>query len=415
MLFTGQFALDGATGQISGKLATLLDASLLHSASKIEWIDDKLRYTPGDINTGFGETFEIASAAELVDFANKVSDGMIYADAKLTKDLNLLAYRSKLIPIGSSISPYKGTFDGQGHKIQNIGGMMFGTVEGATIKNIGLESGTIVQNLNYAQYTGTLVGSCEGTTPTPITNCYSKVNLSSATNDAGTGMLQALGFRFYDNEGNLLGQGGEILEKISSTNQKHVHPSLKNAHFIVACDVQNPFFGPNGAAHIFARQKRADDAMIADLDKGMRSFAKVIHKETGRDISLIPGSGAAGGMGGGLMAFLNAELKSGADLLLDICHFEEAIKGADLIITGEGRIDHQSLMGKIPGKILAKGIKYGIPVIAIAGCVEDREALNKAGFKGIYEVKPKDMLLETAMQQDVAIRNIQETISRIES
>ena len=154
-------------------------------AARIEWIDDKLRYTPGDIDDGFGKTFEIASAAELVDFANKVSDGMIYADAKLTKDLNLLAYRSKLIPIGTTVNPYKGTFDGQGHKIQNIGGMMFGTVDGATIKNIGLESGTIVQNLNYAQYTGTLVGSCEGTTPTTITNCYSKVNLSSATNDAG--------------------------------------------------------------------------------------------------------------------------------------------------------------------------------------------------------------------------------------
>ena len=236
----------------------------------------------------------------------------------------------------------------------------------------------------------------------------------SATNDAGTGMLQALGFRFYDNKGNLLGLGGKILEKISSINQEHVHPLLKNAHFTIACDVQNPFFGPNGAAHIFAKQKGADNAMIAELDKGMRSFAKIIHEEIGKDISFIPGSGAAGGMGGGLMAFLNAELKSGADLLLEICHFEEAIKEANLIITGEGRIDRQSLMGKIPGKILAKGIKHGIPVIAIAGCVEDRELLDKAGFKGVYEIKPKDMPLEIAIQRDVAIRNIQETISHIE-
>ena len=236
----------------------------------------------------------------------------------------------------------------------------------------------------------------------------------SATNDAGTGMLQALGFRFYDNKGNLLEQGGEILEKISSINQEYIHPLLKNAHFTVACDVQNPFFGPNGAAYIFAKQKGADDTMTADLDKGMCSFAKVIHKETGIDISLIPGSGAAGGMGGGLMAFLNAKLKSGADLLLNICHFEEATQEADLIITGEGRIDHQSLMGKIPGKILAKGIKHEIPVIAIAGCVEDKEVLDKAGFKGIYEIKPKNMPLEMAMQRDVAIRNIQETVTRIE-
>lgn len=235
----------------------------------------------------------------------------------------------------------------------------------------------------------------------------------SATNDAGTGMLQALGFRFYDNEGNVLGQGGEILAKICSISQEHVHPALKNAQLTVACDVQNPFFGPNGAACIFAKQKGANDAMIAELDKGMRSFAKVIYKETGKDISLIPGSGAAGGMGGGLMAFLNAELKSGADLLLDFCHFEETIKDADLIITGEGRIDRQSLMGKIPGKILATGIQHGTPVIAIAGCVEDRDVLEKAGLKGIYAIKPKDMPLEVAIQRDVAIRNIQETINRI--
>ena len=154
-------------------------------AARIEWMDNKLKYSAGEISNGFGEMYEIASAADLVEFAQKVSDGMIYADAKLTADLNLLAYRSRLVPIGSTIFPYKGTFDGQGHKLQNIGSMLFGTTDGATIKNIGLESGTVVQNLNYAQYTGTLVGSCEGNDPTTISNCYSKVNLSSASNDAG--------------------------------------------------------------------------------------------------------------------------------------------------------------------------------------------------------------------------------------
>ena len=224
----------------------------------------------------------------------------------------------------------------------------------------------------------------------------------SATNDAGTGMLQALGFRFLDEEGKPLGQGGEILEKTLHICSQNVHKMLKNAHFIVACDVQNPFYGPEGAAYVYARQKGADDRMIADLDRGMRHFAKVLQKWAGRDISLIEGSGAAGGMGGGMMALLDAELKSGADLLLDISQFDERIADADLIITGEGRIDKQSLMGKIPGKILQRAQTHGIPVIAIAGSVEEEALLLEAGFAGVYATKAADMPLEEAMKKEVA-------------
>ena len=232
----------------------------------------------------------------------------------------------------------------------------------------------------------------------------------SATNDAGTGMLQALGFRFLNEKGEPLGQGGEILSEIKSIDTSEICPLLKNAHFTVACDVKNPFYGPEGAANVFARQKGADDTMIAVLDKGMRSFAQVIQKETGKDIAHIPGSGAAGGMGGGMMAFLQAELKSGADLLLEISRFKERATGANLIITGEGRIDKQSLMGKIPGKILEKGKELGIPVVALAGCVENKAWLEKAGFTGIYAVTPKDMPLEEAMKKEVAIQNIKECV-----
>jgi len=232
----------------------------------------------------------------------------------------------------------------------------------------------------------------------------------SATNDAGTGMLQALGYEFLDKDGNSLGQGGEMLGKVVHIRTQKVHKLLKNAHFIVACDVQNPFYGPNGAAHIYARQKGADDLMIDELDKGMRSFANVIQETTGKDIAFAPGSGAAGGVGGGLMAFLDAELKSGADLLLDICQFKEKLKDADLIITGEGRIDHQSLMGKIPGKILEAGLEQGIPVIAIAGCVEDEELLKEAGFHGVYATKPEEMPLEEAMKREVAMRCVKDTV-----
>jgi glycerate kinase len=145
----------------------------------------------------------------------------------------------------------------------------------------------------------------------------------------------------------------------------------------------------------------------------MRHFAQIAQKETGKDIAYIAGSGAAGGMGGGMMAFLNAELKSGADLLLDICQFKERAADADLIITGEGRIDRQSLMGKIPGKILEAGQRNNIPVIGIAGCVEDEPLLLEAGFAGVYATKPKEMLLEEAMKRDVAMHCVKETVSML--
>ena len=225
----------------------------------------------------------------------------------------------------------------------------------------------------------------------------------SATNDAGTGMLQALGFHFLDKDGKKLGQGGEILSHIVSIDDTQKEPLLAKAHFTVACDVHNPFYGPNGAAYIYAKQKGADDAMIATLDKGMKSFARVIHSATGKDISHIPGSGAAGGLGGGMVAFLNGELTSGADLLLEISRFKEEITDADLIITGEGKIDRQSLMGKIPGKILRIGRERNIPVIALAGMVEDKNILLEAGFKGVYPIKPADMPLKEAIKPAVAL------------
>ena len=235
----------------------------------------------------------------------------------------------------------------------------------------------------------------------------------SATNDAGTGMLQALGFRFLDASGKELGQGGEILEKVLHICSQDGHKKLKNAHFIVACDVQNPFYGPDGAAYMYARQKGADERMIADLDRGMQHFAKVLQRWTGMDIGLTAGSGAAGGIGGGMMALLDAELKSGADLMLDISQFDERIADADLIITGEGRIDRQSLMGKIPGKILQRAQAHGIPVIAVAGIVEDKDLLLEAGFAGVYATKPADMPLEEAMKKEVARECVYQAVNSL--
>ena len=235
----------------------------------------------------------------------------------------------------------------------------------------------------------------------------------SATNDAGLGMLQALGFRFLDQSGKILGTGGQIMEAVANIDISNIHPALKEARFTVACDVNNPFHGPNGAACVFARQKGADNAMIQKLNAGMKSLAEVIKRVTGKDIANSPGAGAAGGMGGGLLAFLNAELKPGTELLLEAIDFQENIKGASLIITGEGKADRQTAMGKVPYGILTEAQKEHIPVILLAGSIEDASELNEAGFKGIFSITPGPITLEKAMEPEYAKENISRLVSQL--
>ncbi|RHJ90629.1 glycerate kinase [Parabacteroides bouchesdurhonensis] len=235
----------------------------------------------------------------------------------------------------------------------------------------------------------------------------------SATNDAGLGMLQALGFRFLDKSGMELETGGRIMDKVFHIDNSNIHPALKDSLFTIACDVNNPFCGPEGAAYIYARQKGADNEMIEELDKGMQSLTNVFRQITGKDITSTPGAGAAGGMGGGFIAFLNANLKSGIDLLLEAFDFKNLIKNADLIITGEGKVDRQTIMGKVPSGILREAQKQNIPVIIIAGSVEDTEELNKAGFKGVFSITPSPVSLEAAMEANFAKENIKRLIRQI--
>lgn len=218
----------------------------------------------------------------------------------------------------------------------------------------------------------------------------------SATNDAGLGMLRALGFRFPDKTGNVSGYGGQMMGKVDSIDTSSVHPLLSGCTFTAACDVRNPFYGTDGAAYVFAPQKGADAAMIEALDAGMRHLAAVIFRTTGKDISSCPGAGAAGGMGGSLSAFLNAELKPGIQLLLEMQNFAEQIKDADLIITGEGKSDRQTVMGKVPYGILTEARKQHIPVVLIAGGIEDTDILTRAGFHGIFSITPSPVALEQA-------------------
>lgn len=239
----------------------------------------------------------------------------------------------------------------------------------------------------------------------------------SATNDAGLGMLQALGFRFRDRYGNELGKAqpmcGQLLSEIAFIESSTALPALREARFTAACDVCNPFFGPEGAACIFAPQKGADPEMVAALDKGLQHLAQVIRQTTGRDIATLPGAGAAGGMGGTLSALLNAELKPGIDLLLDLTDFDKLIEGADLIITGEGKSDRQTVMGKVPSGILKRARRQGIPVILVSGSIEDADILNQAGFRAAFSITPAPMSLEEAMRPSTTCRNIMQTVEQI--
>lgn len=234
----------------------------------------------------------------------------------------------------------------------------------------------------------------------------------SATNDAGMGMIQALGAHLYDKQGNELEQGGKIMEQIARIDLNHLHPALKEATFIVACDVQNPFCGPQGAAYVFARQKGASEEQIRQLDEGMRHLALLIERDFSYNINKVKGSGAAGGLGGAFATFLQAHLQSGIDLLLNAVDFDRKITNADWIITGEGKADRQTAEGKVPAGVLKRAKKTGIPVMLIAGKVEDKACLQQMGFSRIVQVSPDNLPLEEAMRPEVTRENTQRAIGR---
>ena len=237
----------------------------------------------------------------------------------------------------------------------------------------------------------------------------------SATNDAGIGMMQALGVRFTDETGNEVEKGGKSLSAIRSIDTQHQLVGLQDCTFHIATDVTNPFYGSQGAAHIFGPQKGGDEEQIEILDKGMKHLAGLILGTTGKDIGGLPGAGAGGGMGGGCVAFLQANISSGIELIMDYLHFDEIIRGADLVITGEGKIDRQTLFGKVPVGIARTAASQHIPVIAITGQLDitaDKE-LREAGLSAIFPIHPAPISLEKAMQPDYAYRNIRRTIEQI--
>jgi glycerate kinase len=236
----------------------------------------------------------------------------------------------------------------------------------------------------------------------------------SATNDAGTGMLQALGFKFYDFNGKEITdcRGGRLLD-IVDLDDSCVPEAVRKAEFVVACDVDTPFCGPEGAAPVFAPQKGADAEMVKKLDAGMASFAKVIERKYKMNIIPVAGAGAAGGMGGAFRAFLDAKLQRGIEMVLDSIDFNAIIQDADLIITGEGKIDFQTAKGKTAAGVLARAKQQGIPVVAIGGCVEMCESVEQMGFAGIYPILEEKVPLEIAMRPNFAAKNVEMTITKL--
>ena len=200
----------------------------------------------------------------------------------------------------------------------------------------------------------------------------------SATNDGGAGMAQALGYSLTDAGGTELPRGGRALSRLTDINSTGKHPALDFCEVLVACDVANPLCGPNGASHVYGPQKGAGPATVRDLDAALRHYAGVVADQLDIPILDVPGSGAAGGLGGGLIAFTGAQLRPGVDIVAEAVDLAGKIEGADLVITGEGTLDGQTVEGKTPVGVARIAKSYGVPVVAVAGRLGE-------GYRELYD------------------------------
>jgi glycerate kinase len=228
----------------------------------------------------------------------------------------------------------------------------------------------------------------------------------SATNDAGMGMAAALGYRFLDEQGQELKPVGENLSKVHRIDDRMLFLDPRQIEIITLCDVDNPLFGEQGAARVFAPQKGADPAAVELLDAGLRHIAPQMEKLAGKPIAEVPGSGAAGGMGAGCLTYLGASLKPGIETIMEVAGFEAALDQADLVITGEGRLDEQTLRGKLIKGITQRARQKAVPVIALCGALQaSPEAVRSIGLQAAFSIQNRPVDLATALE---------ETASRLE-
>ena len=226
----------------------------------------------------------------------------------------------------------------------------------------------------------------------------------SATNDAGAGMAQALGIRLLDDVGNELPHGGAALTNLSHIDMSGLDPRVSESAFLVACDVSNPLTGPEGASAIYGPQKGATPEMVQTLDTALLHFSEVVKQDIGAEINDIQGAGAAGGLGGGMVAFLNAELRAGVDIVLDTVGLDEALEDADLVLTGEGALDYQTVYSKAPIGVAQRAQMRVIPVVAIAGTLGDRfHLVHEHGIEAAIAITNSPMSLEEASSRSAEL------------
>ena len=219
----------------------------------------------------------------------------------------------------------------------------------------------------------------------------------SATNDAGAGMAQALGVRLLDESGNDLPPGGAALADLHHIDTSGLDARAVEAQFSVACDVSNPLTGPEGASAVYGPQKGATPELVEQLDAALRNFARIVERDIGTSINDVPGSGAAGGLGGGMMAFLGGSLRAGVDIVLDQVGLDEKLEGADLVITGEGQLDFQTVYNKAPIGVAWRARERGIPVVAVSGSLgQGFEDVHAEGIDAVASIVSAPMSLEEA-------------------
>ncbi|MFA9560576.1 glycerate kinase [Evansella sp. AB-rgal1] len=221
----------------------------------------------------------------------------------------------------------------------------------------------------------------------------------SATNDGGAGMMEALGGVFSDSNGSWLPRGGGALKNLAQLDLSNLDPRLKEVEILVACDVDNPLLGKNGASTIYGPQKGATESMIEELDEALSQYNDVLVKVTGKNVKDVPGAGAAGGLGTGLMACLNATLEPGVDIVLKETNFRERAKDADLVITGEGRIDNQTIHGKTPIGVARAAKEMGVKVIALCGTLgKGYEVVHEHGIDAAFSIVQGPCELQEAIR-----------------
>ena len=236
----------------------------------------------------------------------------------------------------------------------------------------------------------------------------------SATNDGGIGMLQALGYEILDKNGNQVSFGAKGLKEIVEISNHKVIPELKECSFRIACDVTNPLCGEQGSSAVFGPQKGADKEMILQMDEWMKKYAKLTSEKYPKASEEYPGTGAAGGMGFAFLAYMNAVLESGSKIILEETGLEDYIKAADLVVTGEGRLDGQTVFGKAPIGVAKIAKKYGKKVLAFAGSVtEDAKLCNTYGIDAFFPILRDIQTLEEVMKISNAGENLASTVEQV--